>query len=120
MGYIRVYKRLEDDDGELTSPFRRFIYESNKVYITTLKKGKFEITGDFLINDGFHAYVSLKSAIAGKLWDEIICEFIIPKGATYCLNCNGEVVSDGLMYTGNHIFIKEYKTYNSKKLWKEK
>ena len=47
-------------------------------------------------------------------------EFIIPKGATYCLNSVGEVVSDGLIYTGNHIKITSNKTYNSKELWKEK
>ena len=47
-------------------------------------------------------------------------EFIIPKGATYCLNSNGEVVSDSLMYTGNHIKITLDKAYNTKELWKEK
>ena len=47
-------------------------------------------------------------------------EFIIPKGATYCLNSNGEVVSDSLMYTSNHVKITLDKTYNTKELWKEK
>ena len=47
-------------------------------------------------------------------------EFIIPKGATYCLNSNGEVVSESLMYTSNHIKITLDKAYNTKELWKEK
>ena len=46
-------------------------------------------------------------------------EFIIPKGAIYCLNRYGEVVSDKLMYTGNHIKIISDRIYNSKELWKE-
>ena len=51
--------------------------------------------------------------------DKRIGEFIIPKGATYCLNRYGEVVSDKLMYTGNHIEITSDRIYNSKELWKE-
>lgn len=47
-------------------------------------------------------------------------KFIIPKGATYCLNRNGEVVSDVLVYTGKYVELKPYKQYNTKKLWKEK
>lgn len=47
-------------------------------------------------------------------------EFIIPKGATYCLNRNGEVVSDVLVYTGKYVELKPYKQYYTKELWKEK
>lgn len=47
-------------------------------------------------------------------------EFIIPKGTTYCLNNKGEVVSDGLIYTGKYIKLEPYKKYNTKELWKEK
>ena len=47
-------------------------------------------------------------------------EFIIPKGITYCLNRNGEVVSDSLMYTSKYVELKPYKQYNTKELWKEK
>lgn len=47
-------------------------------------------------------------------------EFIIPKGATYCLNSVGEVVSDKLIYTGNHIKIVPGKGYNTRELWKER
>lgn len=47
-------------------------------------------------------------------------EFVIPKGATYCLNRNGESVSDSLMYTGNYVKIALGEIYNSKELWKEK
>lgn len=49
-----------------------------------------------------------------------IATFIIPKGATYIINTNGEVVSDRIIYTGNHIKITLDKAYNTKELWKEK
>lgn len=32
-----------------------------------------------------------------------IATFIIPKGATYIINAQGEVVSDKIMYTGKYI-----------------
>ena len=69
---------------------------------------------------GFHSYincelvssytkVSLYSCRELILWVSsptiYLGEFIIPKGATYCLNRYGEVVSDKLMYTGNYVEI---------------
>ena len=87
------------------------------------------------INWGFHSYINCELVSSynkinlyscGKLilWVSLptvyLGEFIIPKGATYCLNRYGEVVSDKLMYTGNHIEITSDKIYNSKELWKEK
>ena len=86
---------------------------------------------------GFHSYINCELVSSynkvnlyscGKpiLWVSLLRytvylgEFIIPKGTTYCLNRYGEVVSDKLMYTGNHIKITSYRIYNSKELWKEK
>lgn len=47
-------------------------------------------------------------------------EFLIPAGTVYCLNSNGEVVSNRLIYTGNYIKVQPDKKYDTKKLWKEK
>ena len=72
-------------------------------------------------SSAYSSYYTAMSALNGIFkrynTDDTI---IIPKGATYCLNRYGEVVSDKLMYTGNHIEITSDKIYNSKELWKEK
>ena len=47
-------------------------------------------------------------------------EFLIPAGTLYCLNSNGEVVSNRLIYTGNYIKVQPGKKYDTRKLWKEK
>lgn len=126
---IVVYKigiKVEDDSF---NPFfyREFKYPVNQIVFTEVK---FTDT----INWGFHSYINCELVSfynkinvysCGKLifWVPLITvylgEFIIPKGATYCLNSDGEVVSDKLMYTGNHIKITSDKIYNSKELWKE-
>ena len=127
---IKVYKigfYAESDS------FNPFYYDNFTYYVnqTVFEKVKFADT----INCGFHSYINCKLVSfynkvslysCGKLilWVSLLSvylgEFIIPKGATYCLNRYGEVVSDKLMYTGNHIEITSDKIYNSKELWKEK
>ena len=127
---IKVYKiGVYADDG-IFKPFFRgyFEYFTNQI---VFEKVKFTDT----INCGFHSYINCELVSfynrvnlysCGKLilWAPLLTvylgEFIIPKRATYCLNNNGEVVSDKLMYTGNHIEITSDKIYNSKELWKEK
>ena len=126
---IKVYKiGVYADDG-IFKPFFRsyFEYFTNQI---VFEKVKFTDT----INWGFHSYincelvsfynnVNLYSCGKPILWISLptvyLGEFIIPKGATYCLNRYGEVVSDKLMYTGNHIKIISDRIYNSKELWKE-
>lgn len=129
---IKVYKIGTYADNDSFNPFyyNNFTYSVNQ---TVFEKVKF--TNE--IEQGLHGYITCELTPFCTDMDLYSCgnflyplsilahtiylgEFIIPKGATYCLNCNGEVISDGLMYTGNHILIKEYKTYNSKELWKEK
>ena len=127
---IKVYKIGVYADEGIFKPFfyQEFEYPVNQIVFT-------EVEFTNIINWGFHSYincelVSLYTKInlysCGKLihWISLqtvyLGEFIIPKGATYCLNNNGEVVSDKLMYTGNHIEITSDKIYNSKELWKEK
>ena len=127
---IKVYKIGVYADGGIFKPFFRsyFEYFTNQI---VFEKVKFTDT----INCGFHSYINcelvsfynkVNLCSCGKLilWVPLLSvylgEFIIPKGATYCLNSNGEVVSDKLIYTGNHIKITSDRIYNSKELWKEK
>ena len=127
---IKVYKIGVYADNDSFNPF---YYDNFTYYVnqTVFENVKFTDT----INCGFHSYINCKLApfynnvnlySCGKLilWVSLqtvyLREFIIPKGAIYCLNRYGEVVSDKLMYTGNHIEITSDKIYNSKELWKEK
>ena len=127
---IKVYKIGVYADEGIFKPFFRsyFEYFTNQI---VFEKVKFTDT----INCGFHSYINCELVSSynnvnlyscGKLilWVSLLSvylgEFIIPKGATYCLNNNGEVVSDKLMYTGSHIKITSDRIYNSKELWKEK
>ena len=129
---IKVYKIGVYADEGIFKPFfyQEFEYPVNHI---VFEKVKFTDT----INLGFHGYINCKLVSfytkvslysCGKLilWIFLqtntvyLGEFIIPKGAIYCLNRYGEVVSDKLMYTGNHIEITSDKIYNSKELWKEK
>ena len=126
---IKVYKiGVYADEGTFKPFFRSYFeYFTNQI---VFEKVKFTDT----INWGFHSYINCELVSSynnvnlyscGKriLWVSLptvyLGEFIIPKGATYCLNRYGEVVSDKLMYTGNHIEITSDKIYNSKGLWKE-
>ena len=126
---IKVYKIGIYADNDSFNPFfyQEFEYPVNQIMFTEVK---FTDT----INWGFHSYincelvssynnVNLYSCGELILWVSLqtvyLGEFIIPKGATYCLNRYGEVVSDKLMYTGNHIKITSDRIYNSKELWKE-
>ena len=129
---IKVYKIGTYADESTFKPFFRsyFKYFTNQSVFENIQ---FTDT----INCGFHSYINCKLVpfynnvnlySCGKLilgvcllTDTVyLGEFIIPKGATYCLNNNGEVVSDSLMYTGNYIKITLDKAYNTKELWKEK
>ena len=127
---IKVYKIGVYADESIFKPFFRsyFEYFTNQI---VFEKVKFIDT----INCGFHSYINCELVSSYNKINLYSCEklihwvslqtvylgeFIIPKGATYCLNRYGEVVSDKLMYTGNHIEITSDRIYNSKELWKEK
>ena len=129
---IKVYKVGIYAEDNSFNPFfyQAFKYFTNQIVFT-------EVKFTDIINWGFHSYIncelvssynkinlySCEKLILGVclLTDTVyLGEFIIPKGATYCLNRYGEVVSDKLMYTGNHIEITSDRIYNSKELWKEK
>lgn len=55
-----------------------------------------------------------------SLYTIFLGEFIIPKGARYCLNECGDAVSNKLIYTSNYIKVQQGKKYIAKELWKEK
>ena len=128
---IKVYKIGVYANDTSFNPFfyQKFEYPVNQIVFT-----KVEFTDT--INCGFHSYINcelisyyndanLYSCGKFMLWISLLAdtvylaEFIIPKGATYCLNRYGEAVSNKLIYTGNHIKITPNKIYNSKELWKE-
>ena len=127
---IKVYKIGVYADESIFNSFfyQEFEYPVNQIVFTEVK---FTDTIDW----GFHSYINCELVSSYNKINLYSCEklihwislqtvylgeFIIPKGATYCLNKYGEVVSDKLMYTGNHIEITSDKIYNSKELWKEK
>ena len=129
---IKVYKIGVYADEDIFEPFFHsyFKYLTNQI---VFEKVKFTN----MIAQGLHSFLTCELvpfALDVNLYScrNLIChlnleiytvylgEFIISKGATYCLNSNGEVVSDSLMYTGNHIKITLDKAYNTKELWKEK
>ena len=129
---IKVYKiGVYADDG-IFEPFFRsyFKYFTNQIVFEKVKFTNMIAQGlhSFLMCElvPFALNVNLYSCRKLILWVSLstntvyLGEFIIPKGATYCLNNNGEAVSNKLMYTGNHIEITPDKMYNSKELWKEK
>lgn len=128
---IKVYKVGIYADNTSFNPYfyRDFRYSINQTV--------FEIV-DFrnLIERGLHSYIRCKlvpsffgttlySCKDGEWGTYILTltaylgEFSIPKGATYCLNSNGEVVSNRLIYTGNYIKIHPDKKYDTRELWKE-
>ena len=126
---IKVHKIGTYAEDNSFNPFfyQEFEYPVNQMVFT---KVKFTDTIDW----GFHSYINCelvssynkvnlyscgKLILFVSLLSVYLGEFIIPEGATYCLNRYGEVVSDKLMYTGNHIEITSDRIYNSKELWKE-
>lgn len=129
---IKVYKIGAYADNDSFNPFyyNNFTYSVNQTVFENV---------DFtdIIERGLHSYIMCELTPFAANMDLYSCgnflyplsvlvytiylgEFIIPKGTTYCLNNKGEVVSDGLIYTGNHVVIESGKQYNAKELWKEK
>lgn len=90
------------------------------VYTTEVSKLRSSETG--IIYSGYHSYksislpfnglgISFRTILLGTIIKErinicnsyYIATFIIPKGATYIINAQGEVVSDKIIYTGKYI-----------------
>lgn len=129
---IKVYKIGIYADNDSFNPFyyNDFTYSVNQTAFENV---------DFtdIIERGLHSYIMCELVPFATDMDLYSCgnflyplsvlaytiylgEFIIPKVTTYCLNNKGEVVSDGLIYTGNYIKVQPNKKYNTRELWKEK
>lgn len=129
---IKVYKIGSYANDTSFNPFfyQEFEYPVNKIMFTKVKfrdaidKGfhSFITCETVPFNNDVNVYVrkSLMYCLSLLAYTVYLGEFIIPKGATYCLNSYGEVVSNKLMYTGNHVEVTSDKIYNSKDLWNEK
>lgn len=137
---IVVYKIGKVLNNKFRSLYQNYIYGVKELNakISLRPASDWDYIPHSLIWEGYHSYKdvtvpfnkleeSFRGIYVGKIKmimplinDYYLGTFIIPKGTTYCLNNKGEVVSDGLIYTGNHIVIESGKHYNSKELWKEK
>ena len=68
------------------SPYYRFKYRVGKVY---KMEGKLEaretvISGDYIVNEGFHSFLGRKTASAFSfIWDRYVAKCVIPKGTRY-------------------------------------
>ena len=127
---FKVYKIVLDANKQsCTSLVKGFIYTVNTLYaIPTIESKVIDpYCGKIKIEKAYHSYTEVhfiwdssyyihcgaticKDMLFGKRGicipfenDWYIATFIIPKGATYIINTNGEVVSDKIIYTGRYL-----------------
>ena len=85
-----------------------------KCEVVNIKKAYHSYTGiRFILDSSYHIHAGAtkcKDFLFGKRRvcipfenEAYIATFIIPKGATYIINAQGEVVSDKIIYTGKYI-----------------
>ena len=129
---IKVYKLGTYANNDSFNPFfyKDFTYSVNLTVFENVEFTNMIAQGlhsflmcelvPFALNVNLYSCKNLICYLSLTVYTVYLGEFIIPKGASYCLNSNGEVVSDSLMYTGNHIKITLDRAYNTKELWKEK
>ena len=129
---IKVYKIGVYADEDIFEPFFRsyFKYFTNQMVFEKVKFTNMIAKGlhsflmcelvPFADNANLYSCRNLICNLGLTAYIVYLGEFIIPKGATYCLNRNGEVVSDRLIYTGNYIKVQPNKKYDTRELWKEK
>lgn len=102
---IFVYKVLLKYSNEIyLSPYRGAQYKIGKLYTANIryhkrlvcKVGEHPITNT-VIEEGLHAYTSMGTALLRAfLINGIVFEAIIPKGTTYALGTNNDIVSTQL------------------------
>ena len=95
-----------------------------------------------ILQEGFHSYITcivevrnrpdylfVEITSPNKYLDNVLLlgknnaflgKFIIPKGTTYCINMENEVISNSIVYTGNYIKLEGTMSFNVKDVWKEK
>ena len=125
---FKVYKIVSDADKQsCKSIIMGFDYTVNTPYyiptieyevfgfkckVVNIKKAYHSYTGiHFICNSSYHKRATrFKTMLFGRRHVSIsfeneayIATFIIPKGATYIINAQGEVVSDKIIYTGKYI-----------------
>ena len=130
---IKVYKigAYADEDTFIPFFYSNFDYPVNQLVVEPV------IFADS-IEYGLHSYLNcilyplypaavdlytqknLRYTLSLLQYSIFLGEFLIPAGTLYCLNSNGEVVSNRLIYTGNYIKVQPNKKYDTRKLWKEK
>lgn len=130
---IKVYKIGTYADKGTFKPFfySNFDYPANQLVVEPI------IFADS-IEYGLHSYLNcilyplypaavdlytqknLRYTLSLLEYSIFLGEFLIPAGTLYCLNSNGEVVSNRLIYTGNYIKVQPNKKYDTRELWKEK
>lgn len=136
---IQVYKIGTHANNSSFIPFyyNDFEYPTTQIMSEIVAFDGIIENGLAIIEKGLHSYLNCvlyplyprdidlytlgdyRYTLSFSLYSLFLGKFIIPKGATYCLNNNGEVVSDRLMYTGNYIELQPNTKYDTKKLWKE-
>lgn len=129
-GDIKVIKLLgKSESGTFHAPIYPFTYEFGKVYTEpafegpVLAEGKMWYNGMYKIEDAFHTFspdcrmcdediwmnsMHLDTDDRCELCDMCICLAVIPKGATYCLNDNGEYASDKIRIDKVLNFIEDF------------
>lgn len=105
---IQVYKILEKRRTWISglikyvSPFYNFKYKLNKVYKSRIELDFQTRNGALTIEKGLHSFTNLRHAEGYCAANEPYCKTwlifkaIIPKGSTYYVNEDGEVVSNKL------------------------
>lgn len=105
---IVVYKvLLKCSDGKYCSPYQEMQYEVNKLYTANIgyhERNIFEVDDspiihivDTVIEEGLHSYTSRSFAfLRAFVINGTVFKAIIPKGATYILGTDNDIVSTQL------------------------
>jgi hypothetical protein len=111
---LEVWKVMEmNNHGRLISPYREHKYTFDKIEYASLGiEVRSDISENFDIERGFHAYTSLEavSRYYGK-YETYLVKFIIPKGSKLFISRDEkEIVSNKIMFpTTDHVYsYKEY------------
>lgn len=131
---IVVYKIGESANEDTFVPYfmDRFTYKTNE---------QCQICPDFnnrSITVGFHGYINIIITAVSHFsfavqkndkyklvittyqafkYPLYLGKFIIPKGATYCVNDSNEIVSDKIIYTGQYVSVRKILGVNLKEFF---
>lgn len=101
---IPIYKVLQvqfhNRKIQLVSPYYEMKYKIGKTYKTEMKSNPYD---SHEINEGFHSFIGYIAAIneiERIAYPTIIVNGIIPKGSSYYLGENQDIVSNKIKLTG--------------------